>query len=138
MTHTIFRPPTIPLGILAAWVLMLPACSSLNPLCGSSRPVPVLTSLSPPTVAFSRIQQSFVLTLNGSNFDASSIVFVNGNSVTPVVASHQLLQATLTTKQVTGPGAANILVHTPAGTTGDLGCSSGGNSATLVLTVTNN
>ncbi|HXY49122.1 MAG TPA: hypothetical protein VEI01_06700 [Terriglobales bacterium] len=138
MTPTMFRPVLIPLGMLAAGVLMLPACSSLNPLCGSSRPVPVLTSLSPSTVAFSKVQQSFVLNLNGSNFDASSIVFVNGNSVTPVVASHQLLQATITSKQITGPGATNVLVHTPAGTTGDLGCSSGGNSATLVLTVTNN
>jgi hypothetical protein len=89
-------------------------------------------------VAFSQIQQSFVLNLNGSNFDASSIVFVNGISVTPAVLSHQLLQATLTTKEITGPGDANVLVRTPAGTTGDLGCSSGGNSATLVLTVTSN
>jgi hypothetical protein len=117
---------------------MLPACQSLNPLCGSSRPVPVLTSLSPSTVAFSAIQQQFVLNLNGSNFDASSVVFVNGITVTPVVVSHQSLQATLTTKVITGPGDAHILVHTPAGTTGDLGCSSGGNSATLVLTVSNN
>jgi hypothetical protein len=88
-------------------------------------------------VAFSQIQQGFVLNLDGSHFDASSVVFVNGNTVSPVVVSHQLLQATLTTKMISGPGSANILVRTPPGTSGDFGCSSGGNSTTLVLTVTN-
>ena len=118
--------------------MLLPACSALNPFCGSSRPTPVLASLSPSSVAFSQIQQSFVLALNGSKFDASSVVIVNGITVTPVVASHQLIQVTLTTKVITAPGTANVLVRTPAGTTGDLGCSSGGTSATLSLTVTNN
>jgi hypothetical protein len=88
-------------------------------------------------VTFSQVQQGFVLNLNGSHFDASSVVLVNGNTAAPLVVSHQLLQVTLTTKVITGPGSANILVRTPPGTSGDLGCSSGGNSATLALTVTN-
>jgi D-serine dehydratase len=33
-------------------------------------------------------------------------------------------------------GTYNIQVQTPAGTTGNLGCSTGGKSATLTLTVT--
>jgi hypothetical protein len=32
-------------------------------------------------------------------------------------------------------GPYNVEVHTPAGTTGDVGCSSGGDSAVRVLTV---
>jgi hypothetical protein len=36
---------------------------------------------------------------------------------------------------VPAAGKYNVQVHTPAGSTGDLGCSSGGDSSVLVLTV---
>jgi hypothetical protein len=41
-----------------------------------------------------------------------------------------------TTTQISSPGTAQIAVHTPANTSGDLGCDSGGNSKALTFTVT--
>jgi hypothetical protein len=46
------------------------------------------------------------------------------------------IQATITTTQISSPGTAQIVVHTPANLSGDLGCDSGGNSAALDFTVT--
>jgi hypothetical protein len=46
------------------------------------------------------------------------------------------LKATITTTQISTPGTAQIVVHTPANLSGDLGCDSGGNSKVLTFTVT--
>jgi hypothetical protein len=46
------------------------------------------------------------------------------------------LQATITTIQISSPGTAQIVVHTPANLSGDLGCDSGGDSKALTFTVT--
>jgi hypothetical protein len=45
------------------------------------------------------------------------------------------LQVTITTAQISSPGTAQIVVHTPANLSGDLGCDSGGNSQALTFTV---
>jgi len=37
---------------------------------------------------------------------------------------------------IPAPGTFNVMVQTPAGNSGSLGCSSGGKSGTLTLTVT--
>jgi hypothetical protein len=61
---------------------MIPGCNdTLNPLRGSSRPVPVIGSLSPSTVTFAQVQQGFTLTVNGNQgnqFVSSTVVLVNG------------------------------------------------------------
>jgi hypothetical protein len=36
---------------------------------------------------------------------------------------------------IAGPGSFNVVVQTPAGNSGNLGCSTGGTSSTQVLTV---
>jgi hypothetical protein len=41
----------------------------------------------------------------------------------------------LTTGVISGPGPVTVSVSTPSGNTGDLGCTSGGKSSALVLTV---
>jgi hypothetical protein len=41
----------------------------------------------------------------------------------------------LTTDVVSGPGQVKVMVETPSGNTGDLGCTSGGKSSVLMLTV---
>jgi hypothetical protein len=124
------------LGGLLATLLLLPGCQALNPLCGSSRPAPVIGSLSATTITFAQVQQGFLLKVNGSHFVASSVVVVNGKAVSTQVNSSQQLQVTLTPTLITDPGTAKVTVNTPSGNSGDLGCTSGGTSSALDLTIT--
>jgi len=116
--------------------LLLSGCSSLNPLCGSARPAPALDSVSPTTIAFSQLPSSFSLKLTGSHFVSSSVVVFNGATLPTTVVSSSQMTVTITSSMISGPGSYTIQVQTPAGTSGDLGCSSGGNSSTLTLTIT--
>jgi len=117
-------------------LLFLAGCNNtLNPLCGSSRPAPLIGSLSPQTMSFAQVQQGSVLVVNGSHFVSSSEVVINAKALSTTVASAQQLKVTLTTGVISGPGPVNVTVRTPSGNSGDLGCTSGGNSSVLVLTV---
>jgi hypothetical protein len=46
-----------------------------------------------------------------------------------------MLKVKLSTGVIAEPGSVDVSVVTPSGNTGDLGCSSGGRSSVLVLTV---
>lgn len=121
---------------LTLLLLVLPGCNNtLNPLCGSARPVPAIGSLSPSKVSFSQVQQGIVLTVNGSQFVSSTEVLINGKTLSAAVSSSQLLKVTLTTGVIPGPGTVGVSVTTPSGSSGDVGCSSGGTSSSLALTV---
>jgi hypothetical protein len=121
-------------GLLALFALT--GCNNtLNPLCGSARPVPVIGSLSPSTMSFAQVQQGSVLTVNGSDFVSSSQVLINSTPLSPTVVSNEELKVTLTTDVISAPGAAKVMVQTPSGNSGNLGCTSGGESSALVLTV---
>ena len=120
----------------ALGLLFLPGCNALNPLCGSARPAPVIASLSPSTLTFAQVQQGTVLIVNGSSFVSSSAVIVNGKTLSTTVQSAQQLQVTVTTDSISGPGTASVTVNTPSGNSGDLGCTSGGTSSALTLTIT--
>ena len=122
-------------GLLLA-LLLLPGCQALNPLCGSSRPAPSIASLSVSTITFAEVQQGFLLSVKGNNFVSSSVVLINGTTVSTTVKSSQQLQVTITTALIAGPGNANVTVNTPSGNSGDLGCTSGGTSSALQLTIT--
>ena len=122
-------------GLLIS-LLLLAGCQALNVLCGSSRPAPSIGSLSPTTVTFAQVQQGFLLNVNGSHFVAASVVLVNGKVVSTQVNSSQQLQVTLTATLITGPGTAKVMVNTPSGNSGNLGCTSGGTSSALQLTIT--
>ena len=122
-------------GVLLA-LLLLTGCQALNVLCGSSRPVPSVGSLSSTTVTFAQVQQGFLLNVNGSHFVASSVVVINGKIVSTQVTSNQQLQVTLTAALISGPGTAKVTVNTPSGNSGNLGCTSGGTSSALQLTIT--
>jgi hypothetical protein len=115
---------------------LLPGCNTLNPLCGSARPKPVISSISPSSIPFAQVMPTFDLTVNGSKFVAASVVSFNGATLPTTVNSSIKLTVTLTSSMIPGPGAYQVAVHTPSGNTGDLGCDSGGNSSTLVLTIT--
>ena len=123
--------------LLVAFVsLFLSGCNNtLNPFCGSARPAPAIGSLSPSSVTFSEVQQGTVLTVNGIEFLPSSQVLINGKALSPSASSGQQLKVMLTTGVISGPGSVNVSVRTPSGNSSDLGCTSGGSSSVLVLTV---
>jgi len=121
--------------LLALAVSILGCNNALNPLCGSSRPAPLIGSLSPSTMAFSDVQQGTTLTVNGSHFVSASQVLINSTPLSATIVSDQKLTVKLSTDVISGPGNVNVQVQTPSGNTGDLGCSSGGTSSKLVLTV---
>ena len=123
------------LSSLLVMLLLLPGCNALNPLCGSARPVPMLNSISPTTMVFSQLPPSFVLTATGGQFVSSSVMVVNGATVATAVNSGSQLKGTIAASMIPAPGSFNVTVETPAGNTGDVGCSSGGTSSTRVLTV---
>jgi hypothetical protein len=117
-------------------ILFLSGCNALNPLCGSARPKPGLTSLAPNPAILSEVQQGLLLTVNGSHFYSNSIILWNGAALVTTVVSSTQMQTTITMTQISAPGTANIAVHTPSNLSGDLGCDSGGNSKALTFTVT--
>jgi len=117
-------------------LLFLAGCNNaLNPLCGSARPAPLIASLSPSTVTFSEVQAGTELTINGSQFVSASEILINSTPLSATVVSSQQLKIKLTSDVISGPGSVNVMVETPSGNTGDLGCTSGGKSSALVLTV---
>jgi hypothetical protein len=123
------------LSSLLLVVLLLPGCNALNPLCGSARPAPVLDSISPATTSFSQLPPSFALTATGSQFVSSSLMVFNGTTVATAVTSSSQLAGTIASSMIPALGNFDVAVKTPAGNTGDVGCSSGGTSSARVLTV---
>ncbi|HZS95465.1 MAG TPA: hypothetical protein VFA40_01695 [Terriglobales bacterium] len=97
--------------------------------------MPILNSISPKTMAFSQLPPTFVITATGSEFVSSSVVVFNGATLATGVTNHSQLTATITSSMISAPGSFNVVVKTPAGNTGDVGCSSGGTSSAQVLTV---
>jgi len=125
----------ISLAGLLAFFFLAGCNNTLNPLCGSARPTPVIGSLSPSTITFAQVQQGFVLTVNGSNFVSSSEVDINSTPLSPTVVSDEQLKVKITTDVVSAPGPVKVSVLTPSGNSGSLDCTSGGQSSALVLTV---
>lgn len=124
------------LSAVVSALLLLSGCNALNPLCGSARPAPVLSSLSSTSITLSQMQLGFVLTVNGKDFVGASVVVINGKTQATTYLSSNQLQATIAKDLMPGPGTATVTVHTDGGTTGDLGCSSGGTSSALTLSIT--
>jgi len=125
----------ISLAGLLAFFSLAGCNNTLNPLCGSARPMPVIGSLSPSTITFAQVQQGFVLTVNGSNIVSSSEVVINSTPLSPTVVSEEQLKVKLTTDVISAPGPVKVSVLTPSGNSGNLDCTSGGQSSALVLTV---
>ena len=124
------------LWLAALAVLFVPGCSNtLNPFCGSSRPAPMIGSLSPTSLNFSQVQQGATLTVNGSQFVAASEVQINGTALSTTVVNSTQLKVTLTTGIISAPESVKVNVLTPSGNSADLGCSSGGQSSVLLLKI---
>ena len=114
---------------------LFPGCSAFNPLCGSARPAPVLTSISPTTATLAEIQNTLTLVIAGSHFVSASVAVVNNSQVATVVSSSTRIQASVGPGSITSTGTYTVVVNTPAGNTGNLGCDSGGTSTQASLTV---
>jgi hypothetical protein len=121
--------------ILAGSILLLSGCNAINPACGSARPSPVLTSIDPTSVSFADVQKTFTLNVAGSRFVASSVAVIDTVQLATVVTSSTTMTATVGPTDIKAPGTVQVWVFTPAGNSGDLGCSSGGNSSKTSLTV---
>jgi len=124
-------------SLLALGTLMLAGCNNtLNPLCGSARPAPVIGSISPSTISFTDLEQPGVtLTVSGSHFVSSSQVLINTTPISATVVSEQQMKVKLSTAVIPQPGQVKVMVQTPSGNSGDVGCTSGGTSSALMLTV---
>lgn len=125
-----------PLSALLLAMLILQGCNALNPLCGSARPAPTIAALSATTITFTQVQAGFLLTVTGAEFVSSSVVVVNGTTLATQVVNSTQATATITTTQISAPGTANVTVNTPSGNSAYAGCTSGGTSKALVLTIT--
>jgi len=117
-------------------IFVLQGCNALNPLCGSARPAPIIGSLSATTITFAEVQKGFLLSVNGSHFVSSSVVVINGTTLSTQAISSQQLEVTITTALISAAGTASVEVNTPSGNSGNLGCTSGGTSRALILTIT--
>jgi hypothetical protein len=124
------------LSLILLGLASLQGCNALNPLCGSARPAPIIGSLSASSITLAEVQQGFVLTVDGSQFVASSVVVINGTILSTQVTSSQQMQVTITSALISLPGNATVTAFTPGGNSSDLGCTSGGTSQPLVLTIT--
>jgi hypothetical protein len=122
--------------VAVAPLTLLAGCNNtLNPLCGSARPVPIVASLSPSTVTYAEVQQGVKLTVTGSDFVPASEIVINSKTLAATATSAQQLQLMLTSSVISGPGKVSVKVVTPSGNSSDVGCSSGGTSSVLTLTV---
>ena len=129
------RTCALSLAALLAF-LFLPGCgNTLNPFCGSARPAPLIGSLSPNTMTLADLQEGDTLTVNGSHFVSSSQVLINTTPLSATVVSDQQLKVRLSSDVISGPGTVKVSVLTPSGNAGDVGCTSGGTSSSLALTV---
>ena len=124
------------LSVLLLASLVFQGCNAVNPLCGSARPAPIIGSLSANTITLAEVQQGFVLSVYGAKFVSSSVVVINGTDLDTLVTSSTQLQVTITAAVISATGTASVTVNTPSGNSGDLGCSSGGTSGALALTIT--
>lgn len=107
------------------------ACFALLAACGGGgnnkqkNPVPVLTSLSPNSVAAG--SAAFTLSVNGSGFVSGSVVNWNGSSRTTTYVSATQLAAAIAAGDVATAGTAQVTVLNPQ--------PGGGTSAPILFTV---
>jgi hypothetical protein len=86
-------------------------------------------------MSFADVQDGATLSVNGSNFVSSTEVVINSTPISATVVSDSLLKVKLSTAEISAPGQVKVMAQTPSGNSGDLGCTSGGTSSALMLTV---
>jgi hypothetical protein len=86
-------------------------------------------------MTFSEVQLGEMLVVNGSHFVEASQVVINTTPLSATVVSDKQLKVKLSSDVISGPGTVKVSVLTPSGNSGDLGCTSGGTSSVLALTI---
>jgi len=86
-------------------------------------------------MTFADVQQGALLTVYGSQFVSSTEAVINSTPLSATVVSPQQLNVKLSIDVISAPGPVTVMVETPSGNSGDLGCTSGGTSSVLTLTV---
>ena len=92
-----------------------------------NNPLPAITSLSPTNALAGGI--AFTLTVNGSNFNSSSVVNFNGTAATTTFVSASQMTAAITAAEIATAGSFNVTVTNPA--------PGGGTSANSAFAVNN-
>ncbi len=77
-----------------------------------NNPVPTITSLSPTSALAGGA--GFTLTVNGTNFNSSSVVNFNGTAATTTFVSATQITAAITAGQIAAAGTLNVNVTNPA------------------------
>jgi len=77
-----------------------------------NNPLPTVSTLSPASKQLG--EAGFALTVNGTNFNSSSIVSFNGGDRTTTLVNSLQLTAQLTTADMATAGTYSILVYNPA------------------------
>ena len=127
---------SLSLACLLTLAFAIVGCNNtLNPLCSSARPVPLIQTLSPSSMTFEDVQQGATLTVNGNQFVASTEAVINSKPLAATVVSPQQFNVKLSTALISEPGSVSVMAETPSGNSGDLGCTSGGKSSVLTLTI---
>ena len=85
--------------------------ASLNRSVGNQNPVPTLASISPTSTAVS--SGAFTLTLNGSNFVSSSVVYWGGSARSTTLVSSNQLTASISNSDISASGTVAVSVTTP-------------------------
>lgn len=98
------RPPFF--GALAFFLLPAISCS-----CPAT---PSVSSISPKTATAGGA--AFTLTVNGGNFDSSSVVVWNGTTVSSIFVSSKELTATIPASDIATPDTAIVYVYNPGST----------------------
>jgi len=103
---------TVDLSLLDSESTSLDISSTQNVVfSAAANPAPILSSISPDTKVAG--DQSFVLTVNGSDFVSSSVVKVDGSSRTTTYVSANQLTAVITSADMATYGTLSITVFSP-------------------------
>ena len=112
-TQLTFGNQPVGIEIVAADATLLPAPNSSTPLdVPINNPVPTLTSISPNNALAG--SGAFTLTVNGTNFNGTSVVQWNGAARTTTFKSATQLEAAITAADVLTAGTATVTVQNPA------------------------
>jgi uncharacterized protein (TIGR03437 family) len=112
-TQLSFGNQPVAIEIVGADASILPAPNTATPTTVAiDNPVPTLTSLDPTSAVIS--SAAFTLTVNGTNFNATSIVRWNGADRTTTLKSATQLEAAITMADIAAAGSASVTVFNPA------------------------
>jgi hypothetical protein len=134
--------PMVRIALLAVLTLLLSGWSTCTAVvdfnsCQGSIPQPQIRSISPGAIPGD--SASVQLTVNGSNFVPQSQIMWNGNALQTTFADSSHLQTTITQQTFNsfgGSAGSSVRISVRSlGSASVLGCSNGGNSATLELVV---